>query len=313
MSNGSNGDITFGLVIYPTPRGLSEEDMATPTRAAQALVEANEQHIRAGKPHFDTVWVEDHFQWGDRPTLEAITTLTYLAGRHEGMRFGHIVLGQSYRNPALTAKMAANLQVLTKGNFILGIGAGWKEDEYRAYGYPYPSAGTRIAELEEAVQIIRAMWTQSPANFKGEHYQIENAECQPQPDPPIPLLIAGGGEKKTLRVVAKYADWWNLNICTAEEYAHKQDVLRGHCRDVGRDPDEITHTYYGFVSLVDDPSKAEKRDNLHIVGGTPDMVTRELEEFVRLGVKHFQLRILDFPELDGLQTFIEKVVPRLKG
>lgn len=308
----SNGDVTFGLVIYPTPKGLSEEEMISPTRAIIALMEANEQYIRASRPHFDTVWAEDHFQWGDRPTVEAITTLSYLAGRHEGMRFGHIVLGQSYRNPALTAKMAANLQVLTRGGFILGIGAGWKEDEYKAYGYPYPSAAIRIAELEEAVQLIKTMWTQSPANFQGEYYQIENAECQPQPDPPIPLLIAGGGEKKTLRVVAQYADWWNYNFSTPEEYAHKQSVLESHCRDVGRDPGEITHTYYGFVSLVDDPSKAEKRENLHVIGGTPDMVTRQLEEFIELGVKHFQLRILDFPKLDGLQMFIEKVVPRLK-
>ena len=101
---------------------------------------ANERYIEALRPHFSTVWVEDHFQWENKPVLEAMTTLTYLSGRHEGLKWGHIVLGQSYRNPALTAKMAANLQLMTGGNFILGIGAGWKEDEYRAYGYPYPPA-----------------------------------------------------------------------------------------------------------------------------------------------------------------------------
>ncbi len=275
-------------------------------------MEANESFIRAMRPHFDTAWMEDHFQWGTRPTLEAITTLTYLAGRHEGLRFGNIVLGQSYRNPALTAKMAANLQLLTGGNFILGIGAGWKEDEYRAYGYPYPSAGVRIDQLEEAAQIIKAMWTQSPASFSGKHYQIKDAECQPQPNPPIPLLIAGGGEKKTLRVVAKYADWWNYNFCPSEKYAHKQRILESHCREVGRDPSEIVQTYYGFLSIVDDPSKVEERDGIYVVGGTPDDVTRELEEFVKLGVTHFQFRFLDFPETGGLERFIEKVLPRLK-
>jgi alkanesulfonate monooxygenase SsuD/methylene tetrahydromethanopterin reductase-like flavin-dependent oxidoreductase (luciferase family) len=309
----SDGQVTFGWVISPTPSPFfTPEETSTPVKAGRTLMEANERWIEATRPHFDTVWAEDHFQWDKRPVLEAVTTLTYLAGRHPGMRFGHLVLGQSYRNPALTAKMAANLQLMTGGNFILGIGAGWKEDEYRAYGYPYPPADVRVDQLEEAVQIIRAMWTQSPANFQGEHYRIENAECQPQPDPPIPLLIGGGGEKKTLRVVAKYADWWNHNFCTAEEYAHKQKVLQAHCRDVGRDPGEIVHTYYGVISLVDDPSKVEKRE-FHVVGGTPDMVTAELEQFVKLGVKHFQLRILGFPNIDPLIMFIDKVLPRIRA
>jgi alkanesulfonate monooxygenase SsuD/methylene tetrahydromethanopterin reductase-like flavin-dependent oxidoreductase (luciferase family) len=256
------------------------------------------------------VWVEDHFQWGKKPVLESVTTLTYLAGRHETMRFGNIVLGQSYRNPALTAKMAANLQMMTGGRFIMGIGAGWKEDEYRAYGYEYPPAGARIDQLDEAVQIILTMWTQSPATFHGRYYHIENAECQPQPNPLIPLLIAGSGEKKTLRVVAKYADWCNFNFCDAEQYAHKQQVLERHCREVGRDPGEIVRTYYGALSIVDESSKAEKRD-FHVVGGTVDMVTRELEQFAKLGVTHFQFRFLDFPQLDGLHTFMEKIAPRI--
>jgi alkanesulfonate monooxygenase SsuD/methylene tetrahydromethanopterin reductase-like flavin-dependent oxidoreductase (luciferase family) len=308
----TNNDVTFGWVIYPVPRGQSEAEMATPTTSGRALMEANERYIEAARPHFDTVWVEDHFQWDKKPVLEAVTTLTYLAARHEGLRFGHIVLGQSYRNPALTAKMAANLQLMTGGRFILGIGAGWKEDEYRAYGYPYPPAGVRIDQLDEAAQIIRAMWTQSPATFHGEHYSIENAECQPQPDPPIPLLIAGGGEKKTLRVVAKYADWWNFNFCTPDEFARKQAALEGHCRDIGRDPAEILHSYYGVVQFVDDPSEIDKRD-FHVVGGTPDMVTKELEQFIKLGVKHFQFRIVDFPRMDGLETFVQKVLPKLRG
>ncbi|HET9493891.1 MAG TPA: LLM class flavin-dependent oxidoreductase [Chloroflexia bacterium] len=308
----SDQDVTFGWVIYPVPRANPAEPPPDPNAAARALMEANERYIREMQPHFDTVWVEDHFQWDKRPVLEAVTTLSYLAGRHERVRFGHIVLGQSYRSPSLTAKMAANLQLMTGGRYIMGIGAGWKEDEYRAYGYEYPSAGERIDQLEETVQIMRAMWTESPATFHGKHYHIDNAECSPMPDPPIPLLIAGGGEKKTLRVVAKYADWWNYNFCDAEEYAHKQRVLADHCRDVGRDPSEIVHTYYGFVQLTDDPSKMEKRD-FHIIGGTADAVTRELEQFVRLGVRHIQLRIMDFPSTDGLQTLIEKVLPRLRG
>jgi alkanesulfonate monooxygenase SsuD/methylene tetrahydromethanopterin reductase-like flavin-dependent oxidoreductase (luciferase family) len=259
------------------------------------------------------VWVEDHFQWGDRAVFEAITTLAFLAGKHEGLRYGHIVLGQSYRNPALTAKMAANMQVLTKGNFILGIGAGWKEDEYRAYGYPYPPAAQRIDELEEAVQIIRAMWVDSPASFEGKHYRIENAYSIPRPDPPVPLLIAGGGEKRTLRVAAKYADWWNAPFMEADKYKHKQDVLAQHCREIGRDPGEILHSYYAIVSLSEDPDKVQRNEDPHFVSGSPDDVTRELEQFIPLGVKHIQIRFTDFPSSNGLELFINKVLPRLKG
>jgi alkanesulfonate monooxygenase SsuD/methylene tetrahydromethanopterin reductase-like flavin-dependent oxidoreductase (luciferase family) len=223
------------------------------------------------------------------------------------------VLGQSYRNPALTAKMAANMQLLTKGNFILGIGAGWKEDEYRAYGYPYPPAAQRIDELEEAVQICRALWTQSPASFEGKYYRIENAYCEPRPNPPIPLLIAGGGEKKTLRVAAKYADWWNAPFMEADKFAHKQEVLAQHCREIGRDPDEILHSYYAITSLSENPDKVQRNEDPHFVAGSPDDVTRELEQFVRLGVKHIQIRFTDFPSSDGLELFINKVLPRLRG
>jgi alkanesulfonate monooxygenase SsuD/methylene tetrahydromethanopterin reductase-like flavin-dependent oxidoreductase (luciferase family) len=307
----SAGEVTYGYVVAPVPRGLPHEVTSDPTRAAQALMSANEKFIEALQPPFDTLWVEDHFQWDKRPVIEAITTLAYLAGRHEKFRFGHIVLGQSYRNPALTAKMAANLQMLTHGRFILGIGAGWKEDEYHAYGYPYPPASQRIGELEDTVQIIKALWTQSPATYHGKYYSIDNAECVPQPDPPVPLLIAGGGEQKTLRVVARYADWWNFNFCTADEYAHKLSVLKKHCEEIGRDPAEITLTYYGAISVVRDPAEVAKRE-FHVVGGTPDMVAEELQRFLDMGVRHVQVRFMDFPNLDGYEMFTKEVLPRLR-
>ena len=307
----ADSKVSFGWVVRTVPDELPEAVDGTPAEAGRALMGVHERYIEAARPHFDTLWVSDHFQWGKPLTLEAITTLSYLAGRYRGMRFGHLVLGQSYRNPALTAKMAATMQLLTGGNFILGIGAGWKEDEYRAYGYDYPSAGERIAQLEEAVQIIRAMWTDSPASYEGKYYSIKGALCEPRPDPPVPLLIGGAGEKKTLRVVAKHADWWNHNFCTAEEYTRKKGILAEHCREVGRDPNEIVYTYRGLVSLVDDPGKAEKREGLYVIAGTPDMVTREFESYIRVGITHFQLSLLDYPETGGLETFIEKVLPRL--
>jgi alkanesulfonate monooxygenase SsuD/methylene tetrahydromethanopterin reductase-like flavin-dependent oxidoreductase (luciferase family) len=307
-------DVTFGIVIQATPRGFSEEVMADPTKATQVLIDNDSRFIETVRPHFNTVWVEDHFQWGNTPVIEAMTTLSFLAGKHPGLRFGHIVMSQAYRNPALTAKMAANLQALTYGNFILGIGAGWKEDEYRAYGYDFPSGGQRVDELEEAVQVIRAMWTQSPANFEGKYYRIRGAECQPQPNPPIPLLIAGTGEKM-LHVVAKYADWWNGAFKTPEQYAHLTEVLSRYCRDIGRDPGEILLSYYALLSLSNDPARLKHPapgDQNHFVTGSPDEVAEEFSRFIQLGVRHFQVRFLDFPSTEGVDLFLNGVLPRLR-
>jgi alkanesulfonate monooxygenase SsuD/methylene tetrahydromethanopterin reductase-like flavin-dependent oxidoreductase (luciferase family) len=118
-------------------------------------------------PEFTTVWIDDHLQRGERPVLEGWTFLTYLAAVHPRFRFGHLVISQSFRNPALLAKMAATLQHLTGGRYILGIGAGWKEDEYIGYGYDYPSGGVRVEQLAEAIEVIRALWTKSPATYHG--------------------------------------------------------------------------------------------------------------------------------------------------
>jgi len=307
----NNNNVTFGWVMPTAPRGAKEEIEANPNEAVAKHLETIEQHLRVMQPHIDTVWITDHFQFEKTPILEAITTLSYLMGRYEDMRFGNLVLAQSFRNPALTAKMAANLQAMSGGRFILGIGAGWHDEEYRGYGYEFHSAGVRIEQLDEAVQVIRAMWTQSPATFKGKYHSIENAECQPQPDPPIPILIGGSGEKKTLRVVARHADWWSTGFVSPEEYARKQGVLAGHCEAVGRDPNSIVYNYDAGIRIVEDTSEIEKRD-AYFVEGTPQMVADELAQFIELGVTHFQLRIMDFPKLDSLQALVEEVIPRLK-
>jgi alkanesulfonate monooxygenase SsuD/methylene tetrahydromethanopterin reductase-like flavin-dependent oxidoreductase (luciferase family) len=260
---------------------------------------------------FDTIWVEDHFQWDERPVIECWTTLVYLSAKYPGFHFGPLVMGQSYRNPALTAKMFATLDWLTDGRLIAGIGAGWKEDEYHSYGWPFPSASTRIAKLGEVAQIIRAMWNQSPATFEGEYYSIKEAYCEPQPDPQPPLLIAGGGEKLTLRVVARFADWMNVGFCNAETYQSKLAALKGHCQDVGRDYDQIKKTYFGFVSLKEEEQESLDRGGLHIVQGTPGDVEDEFRDFIDLGVEHFMLRFVDFPSMEGLDLFLEQVLPRL--
>ena len=276
---------------------------------------------------FKSVWIADHFiPWDSSldpmtDTLECWTALSYLAGIFPTYDFGSIVLSQSYRNPALVAKMAATLQLMTGGRFILGIGAGWKEDEYRAYNFDFPSTATRIHQMGEAVQIIKAMWTEERATFHGDYYQVKEAICEPKPDPVPPLLIGGGGKKITLRYVAQYADWWNFPGGTPEFYAELLEALRGHCKDVGRDYDSIVKTWAVECVAVADTHQAALEaaqasplyDAETAIVGTPDEVAAQLGRFIEMGVEHFIMRFADFPRTDGARLFVDEVMPRLRG
>jgi alkanesulfonate monooxygenase SsuD/methylene tetrahydromethanopterin reductase-like flavin-dependent oxidoreductase (luciferase family) len=292
--------VEFGLMLQPFPIDFP----------ASELFEYNRRLIGIAASGFTTLWGEDHLQWGETPNFECLTTLSYLAAEFPRFRVGTLVLCQSYRHPALLAKMAANLQLLTGGRFILGLGAGWKEDEYRAYGYPFPEPRVRVEELEEAVCVIKAMWSSHPATFEGKHYQIRNAYCEPQPDPTIPLLIGGGGEKRALAVAARYADWWNFNSCPFEVYARKVAILHEHCERVSRDPADIKLTYLSTVSVSERPEEVVRSSQKHFVAGNSAEVIRELEQFQALGVTHFIFRFLD-PA--SLERFVETVAPRFSG
>lgn len=293
---------TFGWVITPATRDVD---------GAKTLNKDNRTFIEKLRGIFEMIWVEDHFQWNDRPVLECWTALVYLAALYPEFHFGPLVMGQSYRNPALTAKMFATLHWMTAGRFVAGIGAGWKEDEYHAYGWPYPEPSVRIAELEDAVQIIRSMWTSSPASFEGQHYSISEAYCEPRPDPTPPLLIAGGGEQLTLRVVARHADWMNVGFCDAETYARKLDALRGHCEEIGRNYEEIKKTYFAVTSIFEEEPEDVSQRTFHVVQGTPAQVVAEYQEFIDLGVEHFMVRFVDFPDPTGIDLFLEEVIPAL--
>jgi alkanesulfonate monooxygenase SsuD/methylene tetrahydromethanopterin reductase-like flavin-dependent oxidoreductase (luciferase family) len=299
----------FGVVIHPTPRGGTLPDMHR----------ANEQLLAAATAHDLSCWVIDHFQFDDQPILECFAFLAYHAGRAPGPRWGNLVLGQGYRNPALTAKIAASLQFLTGGRFILGIGAGWKEDEYRSYGYPFPPARVRIEQLDEACQIIKALWRGGPATVTGQHYQIEDAYCVPTNDPPPVLMIGGGGEQRTLRVVAERADWWNCDYYTADDYARKLAILHQHCRVIGRDPASIVPTCYMGISLSNNPNKlirrppVQGRPDMFVISGNAEKVTAQIEAFARVGVRHMQLNFLGFPDIaEGLGLFLSDVRPRFE-
>jgi alkanesulfonate monooxygenase SsuD/methylene tetrahydromethanopterin reductase-like flavin-dependent oxidoreductase (luciferase family) len=288
--------LDFGLMLRQNDPGHSIHDLLT----------YNARCIELALPHFTTLWLEDHPQVAASDALECLTTLSYLAATYPHFSVGSLVLSQSYRNPALVAKMAATLQALSHGRVILGIGAGWKEEEYHSYNYPFPSVGTRMDQLEEAVQIIRTLWTTQPATFEGTHYSVHQAYSVPLPSPAIPLLIGGGGEQRTLALVARYADWYNFNSCTVSEYAHKIDVLKHHCEHIGRDPSEITLTYLSTVSVSDDPQQVKRSPDKHFISGNADEVIHELEQFQALGVRHCMFRI---PNLASLEYFVTHIAP----
>src|SRR4051812_24878257 len=187
---------------------------------------------------FTTVWISDHLQLGGEPFPEAWTRTAYLSALCPRYRFGHLVLSQSYRNPGLLGAMAATLQNLTGGRFILGLGAGWLEEEYRAFNYAYPSGGTRVAQLAEAMQLIKTLWTESPATFHGAWYHLENAVCE-TPDPPIPILVGTNGPK-ALKVVARHADWWCWDGPWGDNYRTAYGRLKDACEEIGRPFEDIT-------------------------------------------------------------------------
>ncbi len=275
--------------------------------------------------NFTSVWVDDHFwpwagfQSNDTPYVECMTTIAYLAARYPNLQFGSSVLCQSYRNPGLLAKMVANLDWLTGGRFLFGIGAGWMTEEYAAFDIEFPRPSVRIAQMEEVIQICQQLWTNSPATFEGTYYRIEDAYCNPKPDPLPPLLIGGGGEQLTLRVVAKYADIWNIPGGSLATYRHKLDVLRQHCATVGRNYDEIIKSW-SAESIAVAPTQAAAEtiaaaspyQNNPIVGD-PDRVAEQLQAFLDIGVTYLIVRLIDFPRLDGMKLFVDEVIPRLRS
>jgi alkanesulfonate monooxygenase SsuD/methylene tetrahydromethanopterin reductase-like flavin-dependent oxidoreductase (luciferase family) len=266
-------------------------------------------------PVFSTVWISDHLQFHDEPESEAWTRLTYLAATFPRFRFGHMVLSQSYRNPGLLGVMAQTLQAMSGGRLILGLGAGWLEEEYRAFGYDYPSGGTRVAQLAETIELIRTLWTESPATYHGEWYHLEGARCE-RPDPPIPILVGTNGPK-ALKVVARLADWWIWDGPWELSYRGPYERLRAECEAIGRPFEEITLASELSISMPDDPSSFQSTFTHEFyagqvfgaVGPTAADVIREIERLVDVGVKHFAL---NFDEVAELRRFVDEVVPNVR-
>jgi F420-dependent oxidoreductase-like protein len=202
---------------------------------------------------FESLWRSDHFlslMAEGRDAPETWMTLAQLALETKRIRIGPLVCPMTFRHPSLLTRMAVVVDQLSNGRLVLGVGAGWNEREHRVYGLPFPPVRQRMEMLEEGIEVILRLQTDAPASFSGRHYQLDGADLRPKPvqRPRIPLLIGGSGEKRTLRLVARYADEWNMTGATPERFSAKSAVLDEHCRAVGRDPDEIRRsTMTGFL------------------------------------------------------------------
>jgi alkanesulfonate monooxygenase SsuD/methylene tetrahydromethanopterin reductase-like flavin-dependent oxidoreductase (luciferase family) len=267
---------------------------------------------------FDSLWFPDHVQYDHNNVAEGWSLLAFALARYPTKICGHEVLCNSFRNPALLAKMAATAQALSAGRVVLGIGAGWNAEEYRAYGWPFPDARERIAQLAEAIELIRAMWAESPANYHGHYYQITNAYCEPRPDPIPPIMVGGEGERYLLRVVAQHADWWNYGFIDAPTFTHKQEVLKKHCRDVGRDYDEIKQVVRVGVLIGEtehDVRRLQQQPEIRPIGqgaiGTPEQITEMLLGIIDQGADRLTVHFADAPRLEGTDLFTATVLPQL--
>lgn len=299
--------------------------------ASQIIDSLQNLATKAENSGFDSFWVMDHFHQisgvGNREDsmLEGWTTISVLAGITSKIKLGTLVTGIIYRYPSVLAKMAATLDVLSKGRLFMGIGAAWNQEESIAYGIPFPPTKERLLRLEEAIQIIRKMWTEEEpaASFNGKYYQINNAYCNPKPvqKPSPPIMVGGSGERYTLKIVAKYADACNL-FGSAETVKRKLSVLKEHCKTVSRDYDSILKTKLGFIVIDNDEKMVGKRVQQitkgipkerveeFIIYGTPDDVLKQIELLEEVGIQYLIVDLEPYRELEALEIFGDSIVKK---
>ncbi|MDJ1433228.1 TIGR03560 family F420-dependent LLM class oxidoreductase [Halostagnicola sp. A-GB9-2] len=300
--------------------------------------------LKAEELGFDAAWAPDHLMLGrDHAEYECWTLLSALAGCTDEINLGSLVLCNDYRNPALVAKMAATLDVISGGRLELGLGAGWHEPEYEAYGWEYRDGFERLMRLDESIRLVKEMWSADPdegGSFSGDHYEIDGAYCEPGPvqDPHPPILVGGQGEEVTLKLVAKHADIWNTDVFngTPETLAHKIDVIEDHCDTVGRNPDEIEYSWDGHVICTREEEKKERLLELmlpiqfedeyvdqadieteadareYFLLGTPEECAEAIERRIDAGVTKFQCWFVDVPDTNGMELFADEVISQFR-
>ena len=328
----------FGLFV---PQGWRHDLVGIDPAEQWAAMSGLAAHADAGP--WESIWVYDHFHTvpvaTDEATHEAWTLMAAFAATTKRVRLGQMCTCMSYRNPAYLAKVAATADLISGGRIEMGIGAGWYEHEWRAYGYGFPRAGERLARLDEGVQIMKQAWATGTATLAGEHYQVDGAIVRPLPlqEGGIPIWIAGGGEKVTLRIAAQYADYTNFDG-SAAGFAHKSALLRGHCEALGRDFDAIIRSAnYNTIVAATEAEVSERIDAIEarvtpylgadtaaefvseyrsgtaIGVGTPEQIVERLTELKDLGLGY---AIHYFPEAaydrSGIELFEREVMPALQ-
>jgi len=287
---------------------------------------------------FESAWVYDHFHTVPVPSLEvtyeAWSLMSALAVTTETVRLGQMCTANSYRSPSYLAKVAAGIDVMSGGRLEMGIGAGWYEHEYLGYGYEFPKASIRIGQMREGVEIMRRMWTEDEVHFEGKYYMLDGGICRPRPlqQPHIPIWVAGGGEKLTLRVAARFADYTNFGM-SLDEFVHKSEVLAEHCSAVDRDFDAIVRSTNSDIVIAESEAQvAERLDRIrahyepylgaeranryadrlvesHLVG-TPEQIVEQLRPWVAAGmtylIGYFHGAAYD---TSGLELFAAEVAP----
>jgi len=287
---------------------------------------------------YQSVWTSDHvigmyMNPGD-PRFECWTTTAALVASTSTIKLGQLVLCNLFRHPSLLAKMAATLDAISGGRLILGLGTGWHEGEFKAYGYPYEGAAARVGRLDEAAQIIKRMWTEEAPSFQGRYYHIEEAYCSPKPvqRPHPPLMLAGGGEQLTLRTVARHADISNFAawMGSPSDFMHKAEVLSRHCLNAGRDFDEIQLSWANYTLISGDRGSAEisldrytrsmqarygtkAGDRRPPLCGTPDDVIEQIQAYIDAGVTRFIHRFMGGSFREEATLFAEEVMPSFKA
>ena len=318
-------DVMFGVFM---PQGWKME-LAGIDGASAKWNKAVEIAVLAEQLGYDSIWLYDHFHNVPRPAHEAVfecwTTMAAISQRTNRVRLGQMVGCNSYREPGLLAKITSTLDVISGGRLDWGIGAGWYENEYRAYGYDFPRPKDRIGMMRETDEIVRSMRTEPETTYDGKYYKLQRANCDPKPlqQPHPPIWIGGGGEQLTLRVVARYADCSNFGG-KPDEWARKREILKAHCTAVGRDETTIRKTWSpevfirsteaevvaaGSRNLWGEPFDTWREGNLV---GTPEQVAEKVQAYIDLGCGGFIPWCSDYPETESLELFATQVMPNFR-
>ncbi|HEY8491228.1 MAG TPA: TIGR03560 family F420-dependent LLM class oxidoreductase [Dehalococcoidia bacterium] len=290
---------------------------------------------------YESLWRSDHlfslFGRAERESLETFVSLVLVAQETRRIRFGPLVTSITFRHPAMLARMAAAVDVLSGGRLELGMGAGWHQREHEAFGIPFPPPRTRLEMLEEGIQVVRALTSGKRCSFQGRHYRLQDVESHPTPaQRPLPIIVGGSGERRLLGIVARHADEWNVVAMTPEVYRQKCAALERHCREAGRDPAAIRRSWMGGFLVGESAAALERRarrlqEVVPVMGqarpadlpgvlrargwlvGRPDEVVEQVHALEAVGVQRLMLQLHDQEDLEAVELVAREVMPRVAG